>query len=225
MVKNLLKIAFIAVFVVFYTTSHAAKNDNLFQGYVVTLDNDTIFGQVKYLNPAYNEIKVKFVYDNGKKETFTPNEIVEYAFLANIPDAELGRKTEQWVHYYRKRIEKPTSKTAYQNVFLRCQVNGVVTLYHHYTVEASKINKRKYKHAYYVEKPGVEGFGLQLVTRDNYRDYVRELVSDNEVLYDNLGTAGFGYAYFHHIVELQNAWMDGESIFDEVLTMVNTAEK
>ena len=41
-----------------------------FAGYVINTDGEKIEGQVVVVSPTYNELKVKFIHTNNKKETF-----------------------------------------------------------------------------------------------------------------------------------------------------------
>ena len=47
---------------------------NIFEGFVLTNENQKIVGQVYVISPTLNELKVKFVNEAGKKQTFKAKE-------------------------------------------------------------------------------------------------------------------------------------------------------
>ena len=183
-------------------TAHGKKQ--LYIGYIITVENDTLEGQVQYVNPAYNELKVIF-YKNGKKQKFSTSNANGYGFLVERYNKNTKTKSQEWVHYERLNVEKSPIRHGAKTIFVQRQLAGSITLYNFYTLKSTRINKRSYEHAYYVN----DGNDLTLVTRKNYRKVVRKLVSSNMDLYNKLGTAGYGYKYFASVVAEQNVFLDG----------------
>ncbi len=210
------------ILVLMTTTAMADKGKKgkfIYDGYVITIKNDTIFGQVQFVNPTYNELKVRF-YQEGKKRIYQPTELSGYAFKINKFNKITKKRVDHWIHYVRKRVQKSPVRQGTKDVFVERQVYGEISLYNFYTLKSSKINNRNYHHVYYVEKEGVGGFGMTRIDRKNYRDTVREFIaSNNEELYNKLGTLGFGYKYLASIVKLQNAWLSGEDVTPIYLSM------
>jgi hypothetical protein len=186
------------------------KTKNLYEGFVITSMGDTVRGQVQFVNPVFNELKVRFYNEDGKRTTYKTQDIVEYSFLF------LDKKDKQfkWVTYVRKRVDvSPIKSTVEINtVFLQRVTQGQVTLYNYYTLETSKINSREYIKNYYVEQQTPNGFDLTHVDTDNFREYARTMLASNDELFEQLGTSGFGYRYFADIVKEHNKFLNGEEM-------------
>lgn len=56
------------------------------------------------------------------------------------------------------------------------------------------------------------GFNLTYINRVNYRESVRELLANNEVLAEKLGKRGYGYKYLPRLVAIHNRMMNGEKV-------------
>lgn len=201
------------------------SNDQIYNGYIVTSNhNDTIFGEIEFLNPSYNQEVVVF-YKDGKKTEYRPAQgiISEYGFEYKKYNKETKSAEPLWFVYVRKLVKKVDAENGTQEVFLERQVNGEITLYNYFSLETSKINSRTYEHNYFVEKQGIDGFELVMITRDNYREKVREyIVLGNNEIEEHLGTDGYGYKYLSSIVSVQNAWLTGNPQYDVLLSSVNS---
>lgn len=192
----------------------------IYPGFVVTAKhNDTLHGEIRFFNPTYNEMTVVF-YKNGEKIQYYPSggEIREYSFQYKKYSKLTGSIEPHWFTYIRKLVPNSPIKGGAKEVFVERQVYGDITLYNYYTLKTSKINSRKYKHNYFIEKEGTDGFTLKTITHDNYRDMVRQyLVLGNDELEENLGTAGFGYKYLSKLVSIQNAWQNGSPEYNTMM--------
>jgi len=186
------------------------KTKYLYDGFVITSMGDTLRGQIQFINPVFNELKVRFYNEEGKRVTYKTKDIVEYAFL--FPNKK--SKQLEWVNYVRKRVDvSPIESTVEINtVFLQRVTQGQVTLYNYYTLETSKINSREYIKNYYVEQQTPNGFDLTHVDTDNFREYARTLLASNDELFEHLGTSGYGYKFFAEIVKQHNQFLDGEEM-------------
>lgn len=184
----------------------------IYPGFLVTANhNDTIFGDIQFFNPTYNEITLIF-YKDGIREQYYPADghVAEYAFQYKKYDKANNSVKPHWFVYVRKLVPKSPIKGGAKEVFLERQVHGNITLYNYYTLKTNKINSRRYKHNYYIEKQGTDGFTLKTIDRENYRQMIRRyLVLGNSQIDENLGTAGFGYKYLADVVQIQNAWIAG----------------
>jgi hypothetical protein len=204
--------------------TNSQKQDlQIYPGYIVTSKhNDTIYGEIQFLNPVFNETVAIFYKQNGEKTIYHPSEgiISEYAFQYRQYNKETNTIEPLWFVYVRKLISKPNSTIGSIEAFVERQVYGEIILYNYYTLKTSRINSREYLHNYFVEKQGIEGFELKSITRDNYRDVIREyLVLGNDELEENLGTYGFGYKYLATLVEIQNAWLTGNPQYAVLLNL------
>lgn len=201
------------------------SDDQIYSGYVVMSNhNDTLFGEIEFLNPTFNQETVVF-YKDGKKTEYHPADgiISEYGFAYKKYNKETKSVEPLWFVYVRKLVKKVDAENGTKEVFLERQVAGEIVLYNYFTLETSKINSRTYEHNYFVEKQGIDGFELVMITRDNYREKVREyLVLGNDEIEKNLGTDGYGYKYLSSIVSVQNAWLTGNPQYEYLLSAVNS---
>jgi hypothetical protein len=206
--------------------SSKRSSDQVYDGYIVmATTNDTIFGEVEFLNPTYNQETVVF-YKDGKKTEYNAAQgiISEYAFEYKRYDKETQSTKPLWFVYASKRILAEDKNTA-KEYFMERQVDGEITLYNFFNLETSKINNRNYNHNYFVEKKGLAGFDLVMITRENYRETIREyLVLGNDAIESNLGTSGYGYKYLSSIVQVQNAWLTGNPQYDILLSSINSID-
>lgn len=185
-----------------------SKKDNRYEGFVITSDGDTLRGNIEFINPVYNELKVRFYNEKGKRTTYSTKDLVEYAFLF----FNKSTQKREWVHYFRRRVAVAplNSISAIETVFLQRVTTGKVTLYNFYQLENSKINSRTYIHNYYVEQQTPGGFDLAHISSDNYREYTKTLLAGNQQLFEKLGTYGFGFKYFVNVVKEHNKFLNGE---------------
>lgn len=73
------KIFILTFLLLFY---NEAKSDDFKNGYVITLNNDTVFGEIANTNYYYHSIKCTFRKNNKAKETiYLPNQLIGYRFL------------------------------------------------------------------------------------------------------------------------------------------------
>lgn len=193
----------------------------IYPGFYVTANhNDTVFGEVQFFNPTQNEITLVFFTEDGRREEYYPadGKIAEYAFEYKRYNKQTASIEPHWFVYVRKLVPKSPIKGGAKEVFLERQIHGDITLYNYYTLVTSKINSRRYKHNYFIEKQGTGGFTLKTIERENYRNMVREyLVLGNQELEENLGTAGFGYKYLSDIVNIQNSWIESNPEYYELM--------
>ncbi|NJN77318.1 MAG: hypothetical protein HC803_02495 [Saprospiraceae bacterium] len=200
----------------------AAKQSNLqiYPGYVITANhNDTLFGEVKFLNPVFNEETLIF-YKDGEEFIYHPAQgiISEYGFQYKHYNKETKSIEPQWFVYIRKLVPKSANSFGAKEAFIERQIYDEIILYNYYVLETYKINSRKYIHNYFIEKQGVDGFELIAITRENYRETVREyLVLGNDEIEKHLGTNGFGYKYLADLVAIQNAWLSGNPDYEALL--------
>lgn len=202
--------------IVFFISSNGlhAGNENFFEGFVITDMGDTLNGEIQYINPVYNELRVKFRSEDGRLTTFKPKDLVEYAFL--FPEYDKGRKQEnsKWIHCYRKRVNVSPVETVkeIETLFLQKITEGDIVLYNYFSLKTKKIHIRDYKQEYFVEQMTPDGFDLLHINKENFKEVCKELLAANPILIKKLGTNGYGYKYFVKIVKLHNRMMNGEKV-------------
>lgn len=179
--------------------------EQIYTGYVILSAGDTLHGEIEFINPTLNEEVVVFYNNEGKRTKYVPTDDLKgYAFLFRRHNKFTKQLEPYWFSYVVKTI--PTAKGE-KTVFLQKEVEGTITLYSFYTLETKGINERSYKHNYFVETAE----NLVRIDRINYRDAIKTyIVMGNSDLESNLGTAGFGYKYLSNLVDIQNAWLNGD---------------
>jgi hypothetical protein len=181
-------------------------------------------GEIEFLNPTFNQETVVF-YKDDKKTEYRPADgvISEYGFEYRQYNKETRTTEPFWFVYVRKLVKKIDAENGTKEVFLERQVTGEITLYNYFSLETSKINSRTYEHNYFVEKQGFNGFDLISITREDYREKIRDyLVLGNDKIEENLGTSGYGYKYLSSIISVQNAWLTGNPQYEYLLGSVNS---
>jgi len=107
---RLLTILFLSVL----SVSPSLSQNNIQKGYVVTLNNDTLSGYIKYRNNRFNCTKcIYYSKTDNKPITFLPGEIYSYRFN----DSK---------YYVSRKIKKGSIE---KWVFLEYLVNGIANLY------------------------------------------------------------------------------------------------
>jgi hypothetical protein len=201
------------------TDAQKAKKQ-IYSGFVVlSSNNDTIHGDIQFINPTYNEEVVIFFDESGEKIKYYPKQgtISEYAFQYQRYNKQTEQLEPHWFSYVRKLVPR-TATAGTKEIFLQREVKGSITLYNYYKLETRGINRRDYKHNYFVEKDGPDGYAVTPITRENYRSVIKELVVEGNIdLEMNLGTSGFGYKYLATLVNIQNAWLGGDVMYLSML--------
>ncbi|MFC2104408.1 hypothetical protein ACFLS4_03535 [Bacteroidota bacterium] len=88
-------------------------------GYIITLENDTLHGEISNQHDLINLKECVFRNDLGKIKTYLPNDIYAYRFINGN-------------YYISKEILENNNK---KSVFLEYLVNGIVDLYYYPTTE------------------------------------------------------------------------------------------
>jgi hypothetical protein len=125
---------------------------NLQNGYVVTLENDTLLGYIDYRNARYNSKKCVFHSEKDIQPiVYLPEDIQSYRLFNNK-------------YYVSKKIKKESGE---EWVFLEYLVNGITNLYYLRSIDGAH---------YFIEK-GSEIFELTnkvSIVSDGSNNYYRE---------------------------------------------------
>lgn len=171
---TIIRIAFLLVFVVASTVSTLAndKEDKIYQGYVITIDGDTIHGTIEMLSPALNEIKVKFYNKEGKKTVYKAKELQGYAFLAPVRyNKKTKQEDTQWVHYTKCTMETPAVPFGTKEVLVQEEVGGTLSLYNYY-IERPQTSATPLVHVIYLKD--VNGKFIE-INKKSYRKIVNKV--------------------------------------------------
>jgi hypothetical protein len=195
--KNYLTITLIS-FAIFLSNAAAATS---FKGFVVTNENDTLHGEVFVAGPTVNELKVKFIDENGSKYVFKADDLQSYSFEVPKFNAETKEHGTEWIHYVRKVVEDAPVRLGAKDILIERQVNGDIKVYNQYIEEDDKIGGTL-KHYFYVESIGKVDFSK--VTIENYEAVMKTATADFAELNHKIGTKGFGYKYIVKIAQIYN---------------------
>ncbi len=173
-----------------------------FEGFVVTTENDTIFGQISYVSPTVNELKVKIKDTNNKRHSFKAKSLQSYSFQVPRYNKETKKHSTVWVHYVSKTVEDAPVRFGTKDILIQQKVNGAVQVFSQYYEVDSKIGS-SLGHCFYVEKPN-SGLNFTKVTKENYKKVMKSATNDYPTLSEKIGTRGFGYKHITKIAKLYN---------------------
>lgn len=169
----------------------------IYEGYVIKESGDTMYGKLQMLGPAMNQVKVKFVDEEGKRITFKAKDINFYAFEAQIWNKKEKRNIPEWVYYTKKTVERPPIPFAGNEVLMQQEVRGNINMYNYYIEYRSSQNM---EHIVYLEKESV----LYEIDKSNYRKVLKGLMGDYPAVYHKIGTKGYTYKYLINILKEYN---------------------
>lgn len=189
-------------------TDEKQNEASIYTGYIITGNyNDTIYGEIYFQNPVYNEHTLIF-YKNGETFTYHPEDgiISEYGFMYKKYNSLTKSNEHHWFTYLRKLVPKSSVSVGFKEVFVERQIHDEICLYNYYELKTSKINSREYVHNYFVEKQGTQGFEILAITRENYMEIITNylILGNNDIEADYLD-----YKSVVSLVMIQNAWLSG----------------
>ena len=196
--KKSLQLLIIATLTFTFAFTGQATSKKVYNGYVVTISNETIHGQIQMLSPTLNEVKVKFIHKNGKKEIFKAKNLKAYSFQVPVYNKATKSRQLQWITYTRKNVERSPLPFGTKEVLLEQLEKGQINLYNHYVETRS--GQYAFNHFFYLEK----GDEMIKVSRKNFKKTVKNLVADYPELRAKVGKKGYGYKYMAKIITEYN---------------------
>jgi len=187
------------------TTLNAKKKT--FEGFVVTASSDTIFGQVYYVSPTANELKVKIKDQNNKKHSFKSKSLKSYSFKVSKYNQSLKKHVEVWVHFVAKTVEDAPVRFGTKNILIQQKVAGALKVFSQYYEVDKKIGGTLGQ-CYYVEKSN-KALDFTKVTKANYKKVMKSATKDLPALSDKIGTRGYGYKHISKIAKMYNDLKNG----------------
>ncbi len=192
---------FIFLFVFFIkinkTTATEIVSGKIYDGYVVKIEGDTLFGQLQMLTPSLNQVKIKFISKDGEKQLFKAKELKSYAFQVPLWNPKQEEYAVEWVCYVRKKIDVVPVPFSSNEVLLQREVHGTVSYYNCY-VEAR--SDQSLEHIIFLEKDDI----LYTVNKDNYRNVLKILFADFPFLKEKIGKKGYSFKDLKATVEEYN---------------------
>jgi hypothetical protein len=194
--RNYFTIAFILLLAI-----SASARKSSFNGYIVTTENDTLYGKVFVAGPTANELKVKFIDENNSKSFFKARDLQSYAFEVPKFNKETRKHGTEWIQYVRKTVEDAPVRFGTTDIMIEKQVDGDIQVFNQYTEADEKIGGTL-KHYFYVESTGKVDFSK--VTKGNYKEIMKTATADFMELNNKIGKKGFGYKYIVKIAKIYN---------------------
>lgn len=178
---------------------------NVFDGFVLTNNNEKLTGKVYVISPTLNELKVKFVSENGKKQTFKAQDLQSYTF--EVPKYNKATKSygTETITYVRKVVEDAPVRMGSKDILIERQVDGNIQVYNQYIEADDKIGGT-IGHFFYVEKQD-GSVDFTKITKENYKEVMKNATIEFVELHNKIGTSGFGYKHVVKIAQLYNQHM------------------
>lgn len=199
---NTLKVTlFLITFLSFSVSSQAKK---VYEGYVITNSGEKLEGKIQMLSPSLNEVKVKFINNNGKKQVFKAKEVKEYSFKVQKWNKTERKHIDEWIVYTRKAVERSPIAFGPKEVLIERQVGGSINMYNHF-IEQNTNRQNPFVHVVYLEKEANE---LVSITKKNYKKVLKEMTAEYPELQAKIGTRGHGFKHIAKIVSTYNARMN-----------------
>ncbi len=193
---------------IFSSSVFAGQSNKTYEGYIINNDGKKLEGQIQMLSPSLNEIKVKFIDSNNAKTTYKAKQVKEYAFKVGKWNKATGSHIEEWVFYTRKNVERSPVAFGPTNVLIERQVSGTINMYNHF-VEQNVTTGKPFIHIIYVEKQNKE---LVSVTKENYKEILRELTTDYPTIHNQIGTKGNAFKDIPEILTAYNNALSSKGI-------------
>lgn len=174
----------------------------MYEGFLVTSQKDTIYGQVKLASPISNQLKVKMIDRTNEKREFKAEDLNSYAFSFEKFNPKNKKYEIEQVVYRRKIMPKPPVFKGPNNVLVKLKVDGPINLYHYFLENTPQANIPFIYHPV-IETPNA---GLVLLTPQNYINELKEILKDNGDLIEKVGSNGFKFKDIHETLEMYNEW-------------------
>ena len=189
------------------TTFSVSANDDVkvYKGSVVLANGETLNGSIEMLSPTLNEVKVKFIGADGKAVIFKAKEVESYQFIFPKYNAETKSYDEELIEYVKKPVAVPPVPFGSKEALLERQAKGTINLYNFYV--ETRESAHAFEHSFLVEKNSQ----MMTVTRENFKELIKELVADYPELKMKVGTKGYGYRNIAAIVQEYNSEINAKS--------------
>lgn len=205
--KKTLQFFLITITTFSFAFTAQATSKKIYNGYVVTINDEKIHGQIQMLSPTLNEVKVKFIHRNGKKQTFKSTELKSYSFQVELYDRATKSRKMQWITYVRRVVEKAPVPFGSKEVLLEQKEKGKINLFNHFI--ETRGGATAMIHTYQVEKDKQ----IVTVTRENFKKVIKKMTKDYETLSAKVGKKGYGYKHIGKIIAEYNQYHAKDSLF------------
>jgi len=152
------------------------------------------------LSPTLNEVKVKFISEDGATTTYKAKEVASYSFQFPKYDHTTKTYNNEVIEYVKKEVGVSPVPFGAKEVLVERQAAGSINLYNFYT--ETRQASHAYDHNYFVEKNGQ----MIEVNRDNFKTVLKDLVVDFPELSAKVGKRGYGYSKVAKIIKEYNGY-------------------
>jgi hypothetical protein len=186
-----------------------------YHGYVVLNNDSKIEGTIQMLSPTLNEVKVKFVSTDGKKQLYKAKEVKEYGFKVEKWNNKTRKHDTNIIIYSRQKVLRSPIAFGPTQVLLERQITGHINLYNHF-VEANTNVDAPLEHVVYLQKMMTND--LVSVNKDNYKTVLKGMMAEYPELSARIGAKGFKFRAIEKTISSFNEWMldNGEEMVLEI---------
>jgi hypothetical protein len=178
--------------------SNAAKT---YEGSVILENGQTLKGEIEMLSPTLNEIKVKFIDDNGNSTVYKAKDVAAYSFIFPKYNANTKSYDDQVIEYVKKEMTVAPILFGPTAVLVERQVSGILSLYNFYV--ETNASSEAFTHNYLVERDGQ----MIELKAENYKRILQDLVGSYPALKMKVGEKGYGYKNIDNIIIEYNAFL------------------
>lgn len=203
--NNFTTTVFSLLLMVFSVAAFANNTAKTYEGSVILEDGQTLEGTIEMAGPILNEMKVKFIDNNGTSTIYKAKEVIAYSFIFPKYNAATKTYDNQVIEYVKKEMAVSPVPFGPKEVLVERQINGTISLYN-FCVE-TRASSQAFSHSYFVEK---DGQTIELST-GNYKGVLQGLVADYPALKVKVGQKGYSYKYVDNIVTEYNDYLINNS--------------
>ena len=198
--KNFTTTVFTLLLMVFSVTAFANDGAKVYEGTITLENGETLDGKIEMLSPTLNEVKVKFIDNNGKSTIYKAKEVAAYSFAFPKYNAQTKSYDNEIIEYVKKEMTVAPIPFGSREVLVERQVKGAISLYNFYV--ETRASSEAFTHNFFVEK---DGQMIELTT-ENYKRILKDMVANYPELKAKIGTKGYSYKYVANIIEEYNAY-------------------
>jgi len=187
----------------FVASANPLSAAKTYDGYVIKNDDTKLEGKIQMLSPTLNEVKVKFINKENKKNIFKANSVKEYGFEVQKWNHKTRQYHTQKITYTRQTVKRSPIAFGPKEVLIERQETGKINMYNHFIEQNSNI-KQPFLHIVYVQKETKE---LVSITKKNYKKVLKEMTTENPELQAKIGSRGYGFKHIAKTIATYNSWM------------------
>ena len=179
-----------------------AKKSERYPGYILTLDEEKIEGDVLVGSITDREAKIQFIAEGTeKKKTYKAKELAGYGF-ESVEEDDLGLEYKRWIHFEQQKVDYPPKPFASTTVFMQKEESGALELYTYY-MEVRNDRKNPFKYQYYIKDDKGK---LVKVEKGDFRKVAGRLFKDYSAMYAKIGKKDFQFKNLDRMVRDYNYW-------------------